>query len=258
MGSDDVEARKQANKDLRKEIGRRLYAFRKAKFDRQEDAFEALEERGFRRGFFAYQSYEKGRSRIPEDEAKLALAVFEAPAWAFEYLYSGDEKLKRGGQAGDENSPSILLLPRLTAREAAEMPVAFERVSVTARRENRIDPVPTRSGTKIGPRAFLYTIEDDSMLPRSPFEPKRFEQGDDVLIDPSVVPRPGDFVFASLDADTKGIFRQWEEADNDGGDPQKYFVLKPLNSSFKTEKVNPKTNPGRVVGCMIQHISYRK
>lgn len=257
MVSRDPDARKEANKVLRKQIGHRLAELRSAKFDTQEKAFEALAAAGFKRGIDSYKSYEKGRSRIPVDEAQLALEVFGAPG-ALEYLYSGNENYKRGGQSGDDNSPSILLLPRLTAREAAEMPVAFERVSVTARRENRIDPVPTRSGTKIGPRAFLYTIEDDSMLPRSPFEPKRFEQGDDVLIDPSVTPRPGDFVFASLDADTRGIFRQWEEADNDGGDKRKYFVLKPLNSSFKTENVNPKTNPGRVVGCMIQHISYRK
>lgn len=257
MVSKDADARKEANKVLRKQIGHRLAELRSAKFDTQEMAFEALAAAGFKRGIDSYKSYEKGRSRIPVDEAQLALEVFGVPG-ALEYLYSGNEKYKRGGQSGDETSPSILLLPRLTAREAAEMPVAFERVSITAKRENRVDPVPTRSGFKIGPRAFLYAIEDDSMVPRSPFEPKRFEVGDDVLIDPSVKPRPGDFVFASLGAGSKGIFRQWEETDTDRADPEKYFVLKPLNTSFRTENVNPETNPGRVVGCMIQHISYRK
>lgn len=257
MEVDDPKRRKAANAKLTKEIGARLKSFRKVHYKSADQAFNALKSVGFSRGIESYKKYEKGERRIPADEAKLALTVFGAPDGAFEYLYSDDVEFKWGSQAGDENSPSILLLPRLTAREAAKMPGDFASISIIARKEKRVDPVPTRSKLKIGPQSFLYAIEDDSMIPSTPFEGRRFIPGDDVLIDPDVSPRPGDFVFAVVGSEARGIFRQWQESERDAADPETCFVLKPLNTNFRTENINPDTNPGHVVGCMIQHIIYR-
>jgi SOS-response transcriptional repressor LexA len=253
-----VVERVRKNSQRKKEIGARLLRLRKAKFKNAEQAFEALSASGFQRGLDSYKAYEKGAREIPADEARLALEVFQSPEGSFDWLFLGDEEPEWGGQAQRIAArPSLVMLPRLTAREAAMIPLAFETVKEQAKKENRLQPVASRPGHEIGPKSFLMPIEDDSMVPTFPYEERRFLPGDDVLIDPDVRPKPGDFVCAHVKSQSTAIFRKWQESDS-RFDPEKHFVLKPLNSNYSTETVNPKTNPGRVIGCMIQHISYRR
>jgi len=254
-----VAERKKQNDDARrKEVGRRLRILRKAKFPNPELAFEVLQQAGFQRGLDSYKAYEKGARKIPSDEARLALQVFESPDGSFDWLFLGDEEPEWGSQTQRLAArPSLLMLPRLTAGEAVMIPSAFEAVKEKAKKENRLHPVVSRPGHEIGPKAYLMPIDDDSMIPNTPFEERRFLPGDDVLIDPDVKPRPGDFVAAHLKSEDTAVFRRWQESDG-RLDAEKHFVLKPLNASYRTEVVNPKTNPARVIGCMIQHISYRR
>jgi|GEM_PF-2647856 len=253
-----VVERTKKNSERRKKIGARLFQLRKAKFNNTDLAFEALRSAGFQRGVDSYRAYEKGTREIPADEARLALGVFESPEGSFDWLFLGDEEPEWGSRPQHTAArPRLLMLPRLTAREAVMIPSAFETVKEQAKKENRLQPVASKPGHEIGPNSFLMPIEDDSMVPSFPYEERRFLPGDDVLIDPDVRPKPGDFVCAQVKSEDTAIFRKWQESDS-RLDPEKNFILKPLNGSYRTESVNPKTNPGRVIGCMIQHISYRR
>lgn len=243
--------------ERKKDIGDRLKQLRKrGGFEGQDEAYDALKKAGFKRGKESYKSYEKGAREIPPDEASLAIKVFGSPDGSFEWLFSGDREPEWGSQPQNIIRPSFVMLPRLTAREAEDMPAVYEKVKEKAKRENRLTPVTSKADHEVGPLSFLFSIEDDSMIPAFPFDERRFLPGDDVLIDPDVIPRPGDFVCAKVDAESGAVFRKYQEAEN-RKDPKKNFVLKPLNPNFRTQVVGS-DNPGRIIGCMIRHISYRR
>lgn len=103
---------------------------------------------------------------------------------------------------------------------------------------------------KLGPRCFILTLEDDSMVPQSPFERERFYKGDRVLIDPDREIAPGDFVCAEMEGSSECIFRQYRAADKRSGAD---YLLIPLNLNYPTEDVGP-NNPGRIVGRLIRQI----
>ena len=104
--------------------------------------------------------------------------------------------------------------------------------------------------SSVGPRAlFALQIRGDSMA-------ERFHEGDRVAIDPDVQPMPGDFVAAKEDRGDEATFKQYRLRGTDSrGRP--IIELRPLNDAWPVITLDAK-NPGRIVGTMVEHHSYRR
>lgn len=101
----------------------------------------------------------------------------------------------------------------------------------------------------VGPHAFALVIEGQSMAPE-------FQPGDKVIIDPTVRPRPGEFVVAKRDKDQEATFKKYRLRGQDerGRD---IIELAPLNSDWPTLVIDVE-NPGQIVGTMVEHRRYRR
>lgn len=96
---------------------------------------------------------------------------------------------------------------------------------------------------------FALEIESESMLPD-------FKEGDIIIIDSALEPRPGDFVVAKLDREEKATFKKYRPRGEDA-DGYPVVELAPLNPDYPTLTMNV-SNPGRVVGVMIEHRRLRR
>ena len=101
---------------------------------------------------------------------------------------------------------------------------------------------------KIGVHAFALIIDGDSMTPE-------YRPGDKVIVDPGVVPRPGDCVVAKLDREQTATFKKYRPrgVDRSGNE---VFELVPLNENWPTLHVDAE-NPGRIIATMVEHRRYR-
>jgi len=91
---------------------------------------------------------------------------------------------------------------------------------------------------------FALEVDGDSMLPE-------FRPGDVVIVDPDVVPNPGNIVVAKLDTEDRATLKKYRARGFDAqGEP--IFELVPLNDDYPTITVNA-GNPGRVVGTVVEH-----
>lgn len=95
----------------------------------------------------------------------------------------------------------------------------------------------------VGPRAFALTIQGRSMEPE-------FHDGDDIIVDPDVQPKQRDFVVAKREHDHEATFKQYYSR-------QSMVELRPLNASYETLQFN-RANPGKIIGVVVEHRSYRR
>lgn len=96
--------------------------------------------------------------------------------------------------------------------------------------------------------AFALEIKGDSMEPE-------FHEGDKVIIDPAVRPRPGDYVVAKLHKQDEATFKKYRLR---GIDAQGDIIeLVPENGNHPTLRIDA-DNPGEIVGTMVEHRSYRR
>lgn len=102
----------------------------------------------------------------------------------------------------------------------------------------------------LGRLAFALTIEGESMM-------DEFRPGDLVIIDPSVKPRPGDFVVAKVDSDESATFKKYRARGVDPATGIELFDLVPSNPDWPTVSVGP-GNPGQIIGTMMEHRRRRR
>ncbi len=95
---------------------------------------------------------------------------------------------------------------------------------------------------------FALRIRGTSMLPE-------FKEGDVVIIERNLTPQPGDYVVASVQAETEGVFKRYKvlRTEQDKGD---VYALVPLNDDFPTLRSDELEM--KVVGTMIEHRKYRR
>ena len=105
------------------------------------------------------------------------------------------------------------------------------------------------SDARVGPHAFALVIEGDSMTPE-------FRPGDKVIIDPTVAPRPGEYVVAKRHKDQRATFKKYRlrGQDSRGRD---MIELVPLNLDWPTLVIDA-DNPGAIIGTMVEHRRYRR
>ena len=95
--------------------------------------------------------------------------------------------------------------------------------------------------------AFALEIVGESMLPD-------FQPGDRVIIDPSVLPQPGDFVVAK-NGEEEATFKKYRPRGvNEHG--QAVFELVPINPDYPSMRSD--VMPILIIGTMIEHRKYRK
>lgn len=95
--------------------------------------------------------------------------------------------------------------------------------------------------------AFALEIKGDSMLPE-------FKEGDRIIVDCSVSPRPGDFVVAR-NSDHEATFKRYRLlGKNEHGID--VFELVPMNKDYPSLRSD--TNHIEVIGTMIEHRKYYK
>ena len=100
---------------------------------------------------------------------------------------------------------------------------------------------------KLSQGAFALSIRGDSMLPD-------FREGDTIIVDPEVMPRPGDFVVAKNGEEDATFKKYRPRGINERGD--KVFELIPLNDDYETMRSD--ITPIQIIGTMVEHRRYRK
>lgn len=99
------------------------------------------------------------------------------------------------------------------------------------------------SQVKAGDQAFFLVIEGDSMTPR-------FHEGDMVLIDPDLEPKPGKFV-AAIDLDGKATFKQYKQLGSFDDHGRPHFKLVPLNDNHPT--LSSLEHNIQLIGVAVEH-----
>ena len=100
---------------------------------------------------------------------------------------------------------------------------------------------------KVSRNAFANEIKGECMLPE-------FKPGDRVIIDPEVLPMPGDFVVAK-NGKEEATFKKYRPRGTDK-DGTIIFELVPLNDDFESMRSDVVTI--HIVGTMVEHRKYRK
>lgn len=92
---------------------------------------------------------------------------------------------------------------------------------------------------------FAMKVRGDSMQPV-------FQEGDTIVIDPSIRPRPGDYVVAerTIDGETSGTFKKYRERGYDDYGNTIYELV-PLNDNYPTLSSNQAQC--RIIGVMVEH-----
>ncbi|WP_230406297.1 LexA family protein [Alcaligenes ammonioxydans] len=94
-------------------------------------------------------------------------------------------------------------------------------------------------------RAFALQIKGDSMQPD-------FREGDRIIVDCEVSPRPGDFVVAK-NSDEEATFKKYRLL-RIGEDGQEVFELVPLNQDYPSMRSDQ--HHVQIIGTMVEHRKY--
>jgi SOS-response transcriptional repressor LexA len=94
--------------------------------------------------------------------------------------------------------------------------------------------------------AFALEVKGVSMQPE-------FQPGDHIIIDPTVQPRPGDFVVAK-NGEEEATFKKYRPRGVDASG-QAVFELVALNEDYPSMRSD--VTPMRVIGTMVEHRKYR-
>lgn len=144
------------------------------------------------------------------------------------------------------------MIPILTAVEAGHFDEVLTRIYDNDGDVWDVDPTDRDcliTDTPVGTQAFAAIITGSSMEPT-------FNEGDLVIIDPSVPPVPGDFVMATQgEMGEAATFKRYRVADMIGLEP--VIDLVPDNPDYPTLRIGP-NQPGRIVGTMVEHRRFRR
>lgn len=95
--------------------------------------------------------------------------------------------------------------------------------------------------------AFALRIKGNSML-------QEFREGDTVIIDPAILPLPGDYVVAK-NGENEATFKKYRPRGvNERG--EQVFELVPLNEDYPSMRSD--ITPIRIIGTMVEHRRYRR
>lgn len=217
--------------NIKKEIGKRILEARKAK----GLTLKALGELAGGLKQTRLTNWEQGvRTPGPEEIKSLAQALDVSPAYL---MCLSDKK-----QFKETKNPSQLI-PLLNYRQACE---AKLHPIVVEEQEDSGDivfiSVSTALLPKLSPDAFALKIADDSMMPE-------IRVNDVLVIAPSALPEPGDFVAVKIGGKPEMIICQYKKISYTSAE----FELMTLNDNWPNITMNENVEV-TIIGVVVQNI----
>ncbi|MGQ3887833.1 helix-turn-helix domain-containing protein [Legionella sp. CNM-1927-20] len=181
-------------------------------------------------------NYERGeRTPGPMEIKQLAKALEVSPAFL---MCLSDDK-----QGALKKSPGLgALIPILTYEQACN---PIQRINEIKEEQysEKVDliPIGSRLGERISEYAFALEVKDVSMIPE-------FRIGDILIVDPQILPKPGDFIVAQLNEDKDILIRKYKQLSAAKINPE--FELIALNEDWAKISVNSDINI-KIIGTVV-------
>ncbi|HHO2138349.1 TPA: LexA family protein [Legionella pneumophila] len=213
--------------NIKKEIGKRILEARKAK----GLTLKALGELAGGLKQTRLTNWEQGvRTPGPEEIKSLARALDVSPAYLM--CLSDNQLLK------EAKNPSQLI-PLLDYQQACE---ANLHNGVETYGDKVFISVSTALLPELSSDAFALNITDDSMMPE-------IRVGDVLVIEPSVLPEPGDFVAVKISGKPETIICQYKKLSYTSAE----FELLTLNDNWPNIKVSDGIEV-KIIGVLVQNL----
>ncbi|CZI44734.1 TPA: helix-turn-helix domain-containing protein [Legionella pneumophila] len=213
--------------NIKKEIGKRILEARKAK----GLTLKALGELAGGLKQTRLTNWEQGvRTPGPKEIKSLARALDVSPA----YLMCLSDEL----QFKEAKNPSQLI-PLLDYRQACE---ATLHTGAESSGDKVFISVSTSLQPELSTDAFALKITDDSMMPE-------IRINDVLVIEPSVLPEPGDFVAVKINGKPETIICQYKKLSYTSSE----FELLTLNDNWPNIKVSDDINV-KIIGVLVQNL----
>lgn len=217
--------------NIKKEIGKRILEARKAK----GLTLKALGELAGGMKQTRLTNWEQGtRAPGPEEIKQLALALDVSPAFL---MCLSDEMLVK------KTKKHSHLIPLLDARHACDIRLYVKANQDYALLEDAFISVSAALLPKVSEAAFALKMVDESMTPD-------IRVNDVLVVDPTVLPNPGDYVAAELVKRQEIIIRQYKKLSY----ALEEFELRALNDNWPNSKVTDGLEI-TIIGKVIQKIS---
>lgn len=182
-------------------------------------------------------SIENGRNQGSGKLLQIARALRVRPEW----LETG-----RGEMHENNNSPSNVVPASIGERRIPLLNYIQAGIFTDAGQNFTMEDVEyLLTDLDLSERAFALQIKGDSMLPD-------FREGDRIIVDCEVTPRPGDFVVAK-NSEQEATFKKYRllRIDEAG---KEVFELVPLNEDYPS--MNSEQHHIQIIGTMIEHRKY--
>ena len=188
----------------------------------------------------AVSQWEKGRTEPDLDNLEAITKAFGVP---LTWLRHGVEDNRPADANVAPAPPDTKVVPVISSIRAGQWAEVVDAYELGAGLEHIATDLPLSS------RAFALIIDGLSMSPD-------FTPGDKVIIDPGISPQPGDFVVAKLERQAEATFKKYRPRGHDKKGVE-IIDLVALNPDWPTLTMDA-SNPGHVVGTMVEHRRYRR
>ncbi len=181
-------------------------------------------------------NYERGeRTPGPEEIKQLAKALEVAPAFL---MCLSDDR-----QGRLNKTPGLgALIPVLDYKQACEPVTSILEMKNEENSEKlNFIPVSPELAGRLGKNAFALYVKEDSMAPE-------FRLNDMLIVDPEIIPNPGDFVLAQLDGDNEVLIRKYKQISASKID--KEFELISLNENWADIRVSGDV-ASKLIGAVV-------
>ncbi|WP_419420733.1 helix-turn-helix domain-containing protein [Legionella sp. D16C41] len=181
-------------------------------------------------------NYERGERTPGPLEIKQLAKALEVSA-AFLMCLSDDK------QGALKKSPGLgALIPILTYQQACNPVEHIDQIKQDTYSE-KVDliPIAPKLSERISEYAFALEVQDSSMIPE-------FRVGDILIVDPQILPKPGDFIVAQLNEDKEILIRKYKQLSATKINPE--FELIALNEDWAKISVNSDLNIN-IIGTVV-------
>lgn len=218
--------------NIKEEIGNRILAERKAKGLTRKALAELTDDLKQSR----INNWERGeRTPGPEEIKQLAKALGVSAA----YLMCLTED-----KGTNKAAEPFVLVPLLDHQQACRVAEVINEIKNNERSHNthiQYVAVNTCQPSDIGSMSFALTVIDQSMLPE-------FKPNDIQIIDPSIQPKPGDFVAVQIEGEKKVIICQYRKLSYTSSD----FELITLSENWPNISASESKNVA-IIGKVIRN-----
>lgn len=181
--------------------------------------------------------WEKGHTK--NIEGRHLVPAAEILGVSAEWIMSGKGSRPGASVSGSNSGRSIPIISRVAAGAFAEAVDSFAAGDGEGWIPVDLLAVP------VGPHAFGLRVSGDSMR-------EDYQEGDVIVVDPDVVPKPRAPVVARRDEDNEATFKLYHPRGNDAnGNP--IIELVPLNEYFPKLVISAE-HPGRIIGPVVNHL----